>query len=252
VNYTITGPTTDSNYSVPQTFSNLPAGTYTLTYNYGGPAGATLVSITPSPTQNLATGGAIIFILNFHRQQGAGTVMVNATLDGAPWRTAIGSGPINYSITGPKSDASSTVPETLSNCPPGLYTLVYNSGGPIGATLASITPAPSQNLPSGGTIVFTMNFYGQAKSTVTVMAVVGGEPWSGPVKYTLNGPYVDSGYSAPETFSNCPQGLYTLSYKSGGPPSTVLDGITPAPAQSLLPGGSVTFTLRFRFVGVLK
>lgn len=252
VNYTLTGPEADSNYSVPYSFSNLPAGTYSLTYNYGGPPGATLFSITPSPTQTLSTSGTITFTLNFHRQQVAGTIMVNATLDGAPWKVAIGSGGINYTVTGPKPDSSSTVPETLSNCPPGVYTLVYSSGGPIGAALASITPSPSQNLQPGATIVFTMNFYGQAKGTVTVVAVIDGQPWSGSVGYTLVGPYVDSGYSVPETFSNCPQGIYTLSYKSGGPPSTMLEKITPSPTQSLPPGGSVTFTLHFRFVGVLK
>jgi len=250
VNYTINGPITDSSSSVPGNFSNQPAGTYTLTYNYGGPSGAMLINITPLPTQPLATGGAITFTLNFHRQQVAGTVMVNATLDGAPWRTAIGSGSINYSITGPRSDANSTMPDTFVNCPPGLYTLVYNSGGPIGATLASITPSPSQNLPSGGTIVFNMNFYGQAKGTVTVMAAIDGEPWSGSVNYTVVGPYVDSGYSVPDTVSNCPQGVYTVSYTSGGPPSTVLEGIVPAPTQSLSPGGSLTFTLNFHFIGL--
>ncbi len=250
VDFTITGPTTDYSPSVPQSFGRQPPGVYTLTYNSGGPPGAMLIGITPSPTQNLAAGGSITFTLNFHRQQVAGTVVVNATLDGAPWKVAIGSGVVNYTISGPKSDASSTVPETFSNCPPGTYTLVYNSGGPIGATLASITPSPSQNLPPGGTVVFTMNFHGQAKGTVTVMAVIDGQPWSGPVSYTLNGPYVDSGYSVPETFSNCPQGVYTLSYKSGGPPSTVLERITPGPTQSLPPGGSVTFTLYFHFVGL--
>ena len=250
VDYTITGPTTDYSPSVPQSFGRQPPGVYTLTYHSGGPPGATLFSITPLPTQNLSTGGAVNFTLNFHRQQVAGTIVVNATLDGAPWRTAIGSGSINYSITGPRSDSSSTIPETVGNCPPGLYALVYNSGGPIGATLSSITPSPSQNLPSGGTIVFNMNFYGQAKGSVTVMAVIDGEPWSGPVSYMLNGPYVDSGYSAPETFSNCPQGVYTLSYRSGGPPSTVLERITPGPTQSLAPGGSATFTLHFHFAGL--
>jgi len=250
VNYTAVGPTTDFSSSVPQSFGNQPAGTYTLTYNSGGPPGATLISITPSPTQALPTGGTIAFTLNFHRQQVAGTIVVNATLDGAPWKVAIGSGVVNYTITGPKSDASSTVPETFSNCPPGTYTLVYSSGGPIGATLASITPSSSQNLPPGGTIVFNMNFYGQAKGSVTVMAVIDGQPWSGPISYTLNGPYVDSGYSVPETFSNCPQGVYTLSYMSGGPPSTVLERITPGPTQSLAPGGSAIFTLHFHFVGL--
>jgi len=248
-NYTITGPATNYGTSTPQNFVNQPAGVYTLTYNSGGPPGAMITGITPSPTQKLSTGGAINFTLNFQRQF-VGTIVVNATLDGAPWRVAIGSGVVNYTVTGPRTESSSTIPQTFSSCPSGTYTLTYSSGGPIGATLASITPSPSQNLPSGGTIVFTMNFHGQAKGSVTVMAVIDGQPWSGSVSYTLNGPYVDSGYSVPETFSNCPQGIYTLSYMSGGPPSTVLERITPGPTQSLAPGGSVTFTLHFHFVGL--
>ena len=65
VNYNILGPKADSGSFVPHVFSNSPAGTYTLSYSSGGPAGATLVSISPSPIQTLPTGGSITFTLNF-------------------------------------------------------------------------------------------------------------------------------------------------------------------------------------------
>lgn len=250
VNYTLSGPATESSSSGPVNLGEFPAGTYTITYNSGGPAGAALSSISPSPTQDLPSGGTITFTLNFHKQT-TSAIVVNATLDGAPWRTAPGAGSISYTITGPRSETGSTIPGAIGNCPPGLYTLVYNSGGPIGATLMSVTPSPWQNLASGGTIVFTLNFHSQAKGTITVNAMFKGEPWAGPVDYVLSGPYVDSGYSVPETFSNCPQGVYTLSYRSGGPLSAVLEKIVPAPTQNLPPGGGITFTLWFRFAGVI-
>lgn len=248
--YTITGPVTSYGASAPQSFPDQPGGVHTLTYNSGGPPGAILTGITPSLTQKLPSGGAISFTLNLQRQF-VGTIVVNATLDGAPWRTAPGSGAISYTISGPRSELGSAIPWTISNCPPGLYTLVYNSGGPIGATLMGITPSPSQNLASGGTITFTMNFHSETKGTIMVNAMFKGEPWSGPVDYVLTGPYVDSGHAVPETFTNCPQGIYTLNYRSGGPLSAVLERIVLAPTQHLPPGGGLPFTLWFRFAGVI-
>ena len=251
VNYTIHGPKTDSSYSVPDTFGGLPPGTYTLSYSYGGPTGATLGGITPSPRQSLPAGGTLSFTMNFH-SQAAGTIYVNATLDGSPWQTAIGSGPISYTIHGPKTDSSDTVPDSFSELPAGTYTLGYNSGGPTGATLGSITPSPRQSLPSRGSITFTMNFHSEARGTVHVRATLDGTPWSGEVTYTLAGPYVDAKSYVPDMFSDCPSGSYTLSYSSGGPHQSVLEGISPSSTQNLSSGGSITFTLEFTFVsGIL-
>jgi hypothetical protein len=250
VNYSISGPFADSDQAVPKTLSGLPAGTYTLTYLSGGPAGATLASISPSPAQNLPAGGTINYVFNFFEQQASGTIMVNATLDGAPWQTAIGSGPISYTVVGPKTDSASSIPSTFSNQPAGSYTLNYNSGGPIGATLAGITPSPTQILPSGGTVVFTLNFNAQAKGTVSINATLNGEPWTGSVDYVVNGPYVESGHSVPYSVGNAPAGTYSVMYKSGGPPSSVFEGVSP-PTQGLSPGGGINFTLMFKFQGVL-
>jgi uncharacterized protein (DUF2141 family) len=248
VRYSLSGPTTDSGYSVSETFGGLPPGTYTLSYRSGGPEGATLGSITPSTRQTLSADRTITFTLNFHSQE-SGTVMVQATLDGSPWQTAIGSGTISYTLHGPVTDSSHSMPDTFSDLPPGTYTLSYTDGGPTGATLVAISPAPRQTLAPGGVITFTLEFQTQAKGTVLVQATLNGEPWSGDVIYYLAGPYMDTGSYVPDSFTSCPTGSYSVDYKSGGPDSSVLDGITPSSQQDLSPGGTITFTLNF--VGIL-
>jgi hypothetical protein len=247
VSYCLQGPFSDCDASVPQSLGNLPDGTYAITYRSGGPIGATFSGISPSSTQSVSGGGAITFNLNFH-STATGTIMVNALLDGQPWQTAIGSGPIQYSISGPVSDASTTMPDSFTGLPGGSYTLIYNSGGPIGAVLTSISPNPTQNLPSGGTITFTLYFNSQANGTVTVNATANGAPWTGSVSFVLAGPYVDSHGTVPYTFENCPAGSYTLTYRSGGPDGMTLYSIDVSATQQLQPGGNITFTLVF--VGV--
>jgi hypothetical protein len=248
VSYCLQGPFSDCDSSVPQNLGNLPAGNYALTYRSGGPIGATFAGISPSSTQNVSGGGTITFNLNFH-STASGTIMVNAMLDGQTWQTAIGSGSIQYSISGPVSDASTTMPDSFTNLPAGTYSLVYNSGGPIGASLTGISPNPSQNLPSGGTIAFTLYFTSQANGTVTVNATANGAPWEGAVSFVLSGPYVDSHGSVPYTFDGCPAGSYTLTYRSGGPDGMTLYSINVSATQQLQPGGNITFTLVFVGVG---
>jgi hypothetical protein len=239
LNYVITGPEAQSGSSVPQTFSNLGEGTYSLTYSSGGPGGATLVSITPSPTQTLSVDGTITFTLNFEMQPSS-SIAVSATLDGAPW-----SGSVRYSIKGPYADSHTSVPYTFTDLPEGTYTLQYTSRGPDGATLASITPSPTQNLPDGGTVYFTMNFQSQANGSIFVQATLDGSRWSGQVRYTIDGPYTDTDYSVPGSFDGLPEGSYTLTYKSGGPSGAQFGGISPKSTQYLSSGGQESFTLNF-------
>jgi murein DD-endopeptidase MepM/ murein hydrolase activator NlpD len=151
VSYTLTGPTTINGASVPATFANSPTGTYTLTFNSGGPSGACLIGITPSPTQTLNPGGTITFTLNFSTS--CGTIQVKATLNGASW-----SGSVSYTLTGPTTINGASVPATFANSPTGTYTLTYNSGGPSGATFVGITPSPTQTLLVRRTLTFTLNF----------------------------------------------------------------------------------------------
>jgi hypothetical protein len=246
VNYSLAGPSQSSNNHVPLTYNNVPVGTYNLLYINGGPPNSVLTGIKPSSEQALGSGQTIEFKLHFTSQSSNGTVAVKATLDGKPWQTAPGSGGINYSVIGPQSDSETTMPITMNNMPPGPYTLQYNSGGPTGATLTKISPSPSQNLPSGGKIVFTLHFTGQPKGTVNVQATIDGKPWSGPVKYVVQGPYVESGGNAPQNFGNAPQGSYSIQYKHGGPPQCTFQGVSPS-TQVLAPGGSINFVLMFHF-----
>jgi hypothetical protein len=62
----------------------------------------------------------------------------------------------------------------------------------------------------------------------------------------LHGPYVESGYSVPQSFSDAPTGTYTVTYSSGGPPSSVFDGVSPS-SQVLPASGIIRFTMLFTF-----
>ncbi|HJX03883.1 MAG TPA: hypothetical protein VJ488_04930, partial [Dehalococcoidia bacterium] len=217
LNYSINGPFHTMDNTVPRAYNTVPAGNYGLTYSGGGPDAASLISITPSAVQTLSGGRTIVFNLNFASQPSTGSITVNAALDGKPWQTALGSGTISYTVTGAKTSSSNTMPATFSAMPSGPYTLNYNSGGPPGATLTSISPSPMQNLSPGGTISYTLNFSGQPRGTITVNATLNGSPWSGEVGYVVQGPYVESGQHAPQNFSNAPTGTYSISYKAGGP-----------------------------------
>ena len=65
VNYGLSGPQTISGTTAPADFQDRPQGNYTLAYSSGGPAGATLSSISPSSSQALSGGSSITFTLNF-------------------------------------------------------------------------------------------------------------------------------------------------------------------------------------------
>jgi hypothetical protein len=231
VNYMLSGPFQSNDNQVPRTYNSVPVGNYTLTYRGGGPPGAVLTSITPAPTQSLASGRTIVFNLNFTTQPVTGNITVNAMVDGQTWRTQPGSGSISYTVSGPASDSGDAIPGAFSGMPAGRYTLSYNSGGPIGATLTGISPSPTQNLAPGGSIQYTLQFTGQPKGYVTVQATLDGQPWSGSVGYVLQGPYVESASSAPRTFANAPQGNYNVQYRGGGPPQSSFMGVSP-PSQN--------------------
>jgi len=247
--YTVSGPVEKNGYSVPGTVGNLPPGNIQLNYNSGGPAGATFTGISPSAQQVLSQGGSIYYTMHFVTQQSYGSIIVNATLDGAPWKTAMGSGSISYTVSGPRYESGTSIPGDFSNRPTGVYSISYGSGGPTGATFEGVSPSSAQTLGPNGTIVFTLNFRGQAKGAVSVHATLNGEPWSGAVAYVLTGPYVESGSYAPQSFTNAPVGTYSVSYSSGGPYSSVFEGVSPS-SQYLSEGGHITFTLRFVFRGV--
>jgi hypothetical protein len=245
LNFAVSGPMQSSDYQVPRRYGSAPAGYYTATYLSGGPANASFSGITPAPSLSLSAGQAITFSLNFVSRSSTGTIMVNAIVDGRPWVTNPGSGPITYYITKPElADTEETIPVALRDYPIGSYTLTYNSGGPVGATLTGVSPSPNQYLGAGGTIAFTLNFTSESRGFITVDASLNGRSWSGPVEYVVSGPYVESGDSASMTFNNAPHGTYSVDYRGGGPDNGRFAGVSPS-SRVLQPGGSISFTLMF-------
>jgi len=237
INFSISGPYTDYGSAVPMSFDKLSAGTYTLTYNSGGPTGAKLASITPSPSQSATAGGSISFTIDFHKEA-TGTIIVNAVLDGMAWE-----GKVSYSINGPVQDFNAFVPGNFNDIPAGKYSLVYNAGGPPGATLVSIYPSPMQQLTAGGTLNYTLYFHMQQQyGSIEVNAITGNEPIYGHVTFALSGPLNING-TAPARYTNLPPGIYTVTVTGGAPIGVMFQGIRPSETQNLLAGSSIYFTI---------
>jgi len=82
---------------------------------------------------------------------------------------------------------------------------------------------------------------------IEVWATLCGNPWGGPVQYTLTGPGAASpitGTSVSDIFTvDC--GNWTCAYVSGGPPGAYFVDITPSPTQSVSGGHAIVFTLNF-------
>jgi hypothetical protein len=129
--YSLRGPVTLSGTTLPQTFTGVPAGQYTLSYSFGGPgnnpfAGITLsklASISPSEMQSVTVpAGETNFKMNFTP---LGSIVVNASFNNSPW-----SGPCQFKISGPVNLSGDSVPQTFDNVPLGDYTINYISGTP--------------------------------------------------------------------------------------------------------------------------
>jgi uncharacterized repeat protein (TIGR01451 family) len=82
VSYTLLGPSTVNGASVNQTFTNQTPGSWTLSYNSGGPGGASFSNITPSATQSFGAGGSLTFSLNFLTSSSGLTVIKSGSGSG--------------------------------------------------------------------------------------------------------------------------------------------------------------------------
>ena len=252
--------------TVPGVGTGFGAG-YFVSYVSGGPPGANLTGTT-SPS------GSVLFAhetktVTFHfRTHGLGpdTIVVNATLDGAPWTGNVSYRVDLFAIPQPagSSFVLGSVPHVLSNVPqhsaiqtdpamgvtgPGaIYFIQYLSGGPPGAALSGFLPAFWTILHHNATKTFTLQFVSPPPTTgsATVDATLDGLPWTGPVAYTLAGPQTVAGTAAPQTHANLAPGSYTLTYASGGPAAATLSGVSPTGAQAVTVGNATAFTLHFR------
>lgn len=81
------------------------------------------------------------------------------------------------------------------------------------------------------------------QGTIEVKATLCGEPWEGDVAYTLTGTEETiDGTSVPKTHSVTPD-RWICAYVSGGPAGAYFVDITPLATQTLIDGGTISFTL---------
>jgi len=108
-----------------------------------------------------------------------GTIVVKATICGAPWQ-----GALNYTLTptGGSATNGTAVPYTHSSMLPGTWTCAYVSGGPGGAYFLN-NPSASQTLVAGGTITFTFDFELKQDAAIQFLTwTVNGVPWQSPAE----------------------------------------------------------------------
>jgi hypothetical protein len=88
---------------------------------------------------------------------------------------------------------------------------------------------------------------GGTTGTIEVKATLCGNPWQGAVNYTLTptGGSPTSGTAVPTTHSSLDPGTWTCAYVAGGPIGAFLNSTRPSASQSLVAGGTITFTLDF-------
>ncbi len=189
------------------------------------------------------------------------TVDVNATLDGKPWSGPVAyslksvvSETValahikvekdlvhSYSVT--KTREGTYSPQTYNDEAGDIITLTYVSGGPPKASLGSISPSELA-LKAGESGTITMNFISNPdadhdgtntvptdnitlppvsdNSVLNVTATLDGQPWQGPLSYSISGAQTLTGTSAPQDFTNLKDGAYYAAYVSGGPENAQL------------------------------
>jgi hypothetical protein len=87
---------------------------------------------------------------------------------------------------------------------------------------------------------------GPTTGTIVVKATICGAPWQGPLSYTLTpaGGAATNGTTVPFTHSSMLPATWTCAYVSGGPGGAYFLN-NPSASQSLVAGGTITFTFDF-------
>lgn len=154
-------------------------------------------------------------------------------------------------LSGTASISATGLPQGMSVIP---TTVFVPANGNVSATLGLKS---SLSTPTGQlSVTITASLGGIQKTTklsvtilaapgsVTVKALNNGQPWAGQMDYDVVGPQgVIIGLGVPVTTLNLPPGQYTFVYHSGGPGT--LKSISPSSIQTLVNGGTLTFTLNF-------
>jgi hypothetical protein len=232
-----------------------------------------------------------------------GKADVKATLNGKPWE-----GPVSYQINyvkpavikasgehrenwvyyyldKQKVDPVSGTSVTRSfDLKTGKYIVSYISGGPEGATLKNITPGAGIDVKPGQPASSVFNFVKTDANTLKVEATLDGQPWEGPLEFTVNPPRNDGneikpvpgdtaptnddarqaaaqdigergqsyyGATVPAKFDHAKNGIYNVSYISGGPANARFENASPSDL-SLFDEQEGTVTLAFTTKGFVN
>ena len=169
LSWQLTGPTPRSGGGVPTTLSGLQAGVYTLVRTGGGPAGASLASITPAGSQTLMAGGNLTFTFNFVSggvcTAPSGLMSVSCT----PPTVTLTANPTSIN-----AGNSSTLTWSSSNA-----TSCVASGGWSGSQPTS----GSKSVTPSGTTTYTLNCSGAGGSTSKSATVSVSGSGAGPAVY---------------------------------------------------------------------
>jgi len=93
----------------------------------------------------------------------------------------------------------------------------------------------------------------EASGSITCDATLDGQPWSGTVSYTVEGPGgTKSGSSVPQNVTDLPPRTYTIAYNSGGPQGALFSSISPSATEKLSATGAAAFTLNFKSTGDIE
>jgi hypothetical protein len=166
----------------------------------------------------------------------------------------------------------------------GYYTVSYISGGPEGATLNRITPGAGIEVKPGQPASSVFNFVKTDANTLKVEATLDGQPWEGPLEFVVNPPENDgnglkpipgdtaptndgsrqvrpdeigkkgqnfNGATVPAVFKNVENGIYNISYISGGPTNARFENASPD-NLSLENDQEGTLTLAFTTKGIVN
>jgi hypothetical protein len=188
------------------------------TYYLVAPSSVGNGSISPNGQQTVVKGGSVTFTAN----PASGYVVNQWLVNSSPAQTNGTSYRLNNVM------ASASVQVTFKPAPPTNYAVTASAGAN-----GSISPNVSQTVVKGGSVTFTAN--PASGYVVNQWLVNGSVAQTNGTSYTLNN--VTASASVEVTFKPAPPTNYTVTASAGANGS-----ISPSGQQSVVKGGSVTFT----------
>lgn len=148
VGYQLIGPHATAYSSLPQTFPNPQAGSYTLNYSGCGPPGCTFTGITPAATQTLTAGGNLTFTINFTATNA--WYLFGSNMANTGWSNYVVAGqPTTFSVA---TTIASGAAQAIALQAPGLsagLTHSFSIPVPVAGQASTLTISTAATAPTG-------------------------------------------------------------------------------------------------------